>query len=258
MSYALIPTPTHFFTETESMGKIRNAVNFAIRTVESSSFSEPMPSLILGKPGTGKTAALLKIASEDQRMIYVQASEGDRKTKGLMKTILQTMSVWHDRRFSYDLVELVVDQINNRPNWSNAVEARDIILVDEYQSYDLGAIRELMKVCEHSFVPLILAGNQERLKATQVEKTALDQIQSRIGAKVSVQDHPTPKDCEKIGVTYNVEGKDAYNWLRNIGRSYSLRELTRVLDFCHDMTGGKGGIRLHHLQEANSLFQLAV
>jgi len=247
MSYLLRPMLTSFFAETETMKTIRHAVDFAIMTVESSSFSEPAPSLITGKPGTGKTTALLKLASEDERIIYMQASEGRHNLNGMLKTLLAAMNVPHERRHASDLEELVMFYLDADYAWRE--RASYIIFVDEYQSYDLRATRELMRVCEAARVPLILAGNNEKLKASQAEKTAIDQINSRIGMMVEI-DKPTVKDCLSIGVGYNVEGKESYDCLAEYGQRYSLRELVRVLNLCKNMTGGVGSIKLHLIDEA--------
>ncbi len=249
MTYLLKPTLTRFFTETETVKKIRSAVDFAMMTVETASFSEPSPSLIIGTPGNGKTTTLLKLASEDRRIMYIQASDGDKNLNGLLKTLLNAMEVNTDRRHAADLEELVVDRLRNRMWWCYENSADHIIFVDEYQSYDLRAIRELMRICEATNVPLVLSGNDEKLKASKTEQTATDQINSRIGITVNVG-NPSEKDCKNIGVSYNVEGKDAYDLLIKYGCNHSLRSLVRILDVCHSMTGGKGSVKKFHIEEA--------
>lgn len=223
MNSLLQPYLTRFFAETETTRAIRSAIEYAVLTVESPYHSEPSPSLIIGKPGTGKTTALLKAASEDSRTIYIQASEGLRNINGLLKTLLAAMRVWHGRRHAADLHDLAMVHLDNS-NSEYENRCRTIILVDEYQIYDLRAVRELMRMCEAARVPLVLSGNNEKLKTTKAEKTAIDQILSRIGKVVEVAS-PTSKDCHSIAVSYNVEGKEAYALLAEYGKQHSLREL---------------------------------
>ena len=161
MSYSIRPHLTPFFAEIEATKLIRHALDIASMTVDTSMYYEPSPVLVVGKPGNGKSTALLKLELEQSNIVYIQASSSQTNLNGLLEGLLAAMDVHHGRKHLRDMMELVMDNFDSQ---------QLIVLVDEYQTFNLNAIRELMRMCESSLTPLVLVGNKERLKATGSEK----------------------------------------------------------------------------------------
>lgn len=129
------------------------------------------------------------------------------------------------------------------------------LVVDEVQTLEATAFRELLRVQEKCSLGLVLAGNAERLANTRRDAETWAQIESRIGMQRHLPG-PSIRDCELIGSAFNVEGKDAYAALSAYGTRTNFRDLVQLLETARRMsgteTGNVVGIRLIHLQNALS------
>lgn len=225
------------FIELSSSREIEAAITRAM--------SWEYPSLFIGDPGTGKTTALRHFVIKYDGF-YCEVNEKTKSPGGLYKMLIQTMIGYRDGKTMWDDGAQLIYFLEN--HWSG--RARRPLFVDEQQAFEAPALRELLHICERCQVPLVLAGNRERLaKTRKTDSVALEQIRSRIGWRVQLG-KPNAADCESIGIEHNVEGKEAYAALASFGAGTNLRELVRLLQEAKVCTGGVGSIQLRHVKAA--------
>lgn len=218
-------------------------VRAALRTAERFGF----PSLVIGNPGMGKTTALRLVAKEHDGA-YCEVSQQTKTVKGMYHMLLSAYGVRADARFTYDLASQCL--------WSLDNNRRDVppLFVDEYQTFEPRALRELLHIHERCGFALVLSGNRERLAKSSRDAGALEQIESRIGMRFRME-RPSPDDCTNIGIEFNVEGSEAYAALAAFGGRTTVRDLVRLLLICVENTKGSGSIKLAELKEgAQALF----
>lgn len=226
------------FVETSAAREIEDAVRKAI--------SWEYPCLITGDPGTGKTTALKHFALKYDAL-YVEIDEGTNNPGGLCKMLVDRLLGFRQGRTIYDDINQLVSR-DFRRGLSREDRPKPLF-VDEQQTFQATALRELLRICERCDIPLVLAGNRERLaKHKKSDLVALDQIKSRIGWRVHIG-APTPADCTLIATAYNVEGLEAYHAIAAFGRKTNLRELVRLLKEAKSMASG-AGISLRHIETA--------
>jgi DNA transposition AAA+ family ATPase len=227
--------------ETEAVRIMREAATFAI--------SIRFPVHIVGRSGTGKSTSLWHIAHE-MGGSYCEVSEPSKNTKGMYELILDSIGERSGRKYEREIAAEVyyrfLPQTNSRTDWKPKPR---FLVVDEVQTLEATAFRELLRVQEKCEVALILAGNAERLAGTKRDARTWEQIDSRIGIRRTLPG-PNKTDCELIGSAYNVEGKDAYEALCAFGMRTNFRDLTQLLDIAKQLTGGTTGIRKGHLETA--------
>ncbi len=216
----------------------------AVRSAIEAAVDLGYPSLITGEPGTGKTTALLHHTAELSG-VYCQVGQASKSVAGMYQMLLDAHSYGTDAKFLRDLSDVVYSQL--RPSYMD--ERGRLLVVDEIQTLDLAALRELLNIQETCRIPLVLCGNDERLAKTNSRDSAIDQIKSRIGV-IRKLGKPLPEDCRDIAIEFNVEGKDARTALETFGCQTSLRDLVRVLEIASVITGGFGSIQLRHIEQA--------
>ncbi len=200
------------------------------------------PVLISSKPGMGKTTALQHYSMENGRF-YCEVGQASKNTKGMLKMLIDAMGYSTGYQYIKDLTETAVERLSVK-NFGHKM-----IIVDEVQTLELSAFRELLRLQEICGFSLVLSGNDKRLARTRIHDSALDQIVSRLGLRVELGP-PTEEDCRNIGIDFNVEGKDTYEALRKFGRQTSVRDLVRLLTFAEQLRGASGSIQMHHLKTA--------
>ncbi|MFB2553223.1 hypothetical protein [Ensifer soli] len=119
--------------------------------------------------------------------------------------------------------------------------------MDEAQTLEATALRELLNIQETCEFALIISGNGERIAKTKFDKGAWEQIDTRVGMDITLPGL-NREDCQMIGATYGVEGMDAYNTISNFGTRTSVRLLARLLDNARSLTAKGGAIRLKHIE----------
>ena len=91
----------------------------------------------------------------------------------------------------------------------------------------------------------MLGGNDRRLAQTQSHDSALDQVRSRIGARVRLG-KPFAQDCMSIAIDFDVQGKATYDALSAFGTRTSIRDLVRLLERAKE--NAKGAIEMRHVE----------
>lgn len=224
---------TERFVEIQASKDILDAIKLAI---------VGDPSLVTGASGTGKTTALRHYVHKFDG-VYCEVDETTKSPGGMYRMLIKAYFGVRRGRTMLDDAEQLYDAFDHR-------DRQRPLFVDEQQTFEATALRELLRVCERCNIPLILAGNAERLaKTKKTDSGALDQIRSRIGHRVQVGP-PRPADCKSIAVDFNVEGMDTYAALANFGGRKNIRELVRLLRTARIVAGPVGSIQLRHVETA--------
>jgi DNA transposition AAA+ family ATPase len=213
-----------------------------VRSVMEEALADQYPTLVTGEPGTGKTTALLRYVAE-MRGFYCQVGHPNRTVRGLYLMLMDTFGFWHHSKFTADIAVALYSRLT--PEWG---EPRRLLVVDEVQALDLVALRELLNLQETCNLALVLSGNDKRLAATQSHDSALEQIKSRIGARVRLG-KPFAEDCRDIAIDFNVEGRDAHAAVASFGIRTSIRDLVRLLQAAGRVATA-GTIQLRHVEQA--------
>lgn len=211
------------------------------------------PVRIIGKPGTGKTAALLHYRKQ-YNAVYVECTHFSKNVGGLFRSLIAAYGFYSDSKFERDLTDVLYSRLTERSGGYN----KRPLFVDEWQTLEATAQRELVRISENCGIPLVLSGNEERLTTSKVDHTAMAQVESRIAAVF----HTLPlteADCDTICIDFNVEGKDAFELVRRIGAGLEFRRLANVLEEARGLRDGDAGsIRVTHLDEACALLNLEI
>lgn len=212
------------------------------------------PVHLIGRPGTGKSSALWHIANEFGGS-YCEVSGQSRSIKGMYVMLLRSIGVGERHKYIADLADEVYRAFAARQSFENGewVSKPRFLVVDEVQTLEATAFRELLRVQEKCEMGLVLSGNAERLATTRQHAETWAQIESRVAMQRTLPG-PSRRDCELIGASFNVEGKEAYAALCAFGTRTNFRDLVQLLETARRMTGSdtrnEVGIRLTHLQNA--------
>ncbi|MGV8936990.1 MAG: AAA family ATPase [Allorhizobium sp.] len=208
------------------------------------------PVHLIGRPGTGKSSALWHI-SQEMGGSYCEISGPSKTMKGMFESLLRSLGRRIDSKYLADIADEVYRAFEPRQQYVEDIGGwrflPRLLVVDEVQTLEATAFRELLRVQEKCSLGLVLAGNEERLAGDKRDAATWAQIESRI----AMQRHlpgPGTRDCELIGATYNVEGRDAYAVLSSYGVATNFRDLVQLLETAKRLTGGTAGIRREHLE----------
>lgn len=229
-----------------------------VREMADTSLLHRKPVRIVGRPGTGKSTSLWHVAHAMGGW-YCEIAQGSKAPKSMFEQLVKTAGRWgaHSQRTA---ISILSDEVYSYYEPRHAVSADGgwkyvprLLVVDEVQTLDATAFRELLRVQEKCELGLVVAGNEERLAGTRKKDAATwEQVESRILLTRHLPG-PSKEDCEGIGSAYNVEGSDGYAVLVCYGMSTNFRALTHLLEVAASLTGGSVGIRRAHLEAALTL-----
>jgi DNA transposition AAA+ family ATPase len=229
--------------ETETVAIAREAATLALAL--------RFPVHIVGRPGTGKSSALWHVARE-MGGSYCEVSAPSKGTKAMFELLLDSIGERTGKKYVSEIADEVYYRFQPHHAPSSDGEWHQfprLLVVDEVQTLEPTAFRELLRVQEKCGVGLVLAGNAERLAGQKKDADTWAQIESRIAVRRTLPG-PNKRDCELIGSTYNVEGKDAYEALSAFGTRTNFRDLTQLLEIAKSLAGNAIGIRKSHLETA--------
>ncbi len=230
----------HLFVEIGSVARIREGINYTM------AFGEPVR--ITSQAGFGKTTGLYYLA-EDMGGYYCQIGQAHKSAPDMYRTLLAACEIYHDDKYTRELFNTLVDVLGRRNIWrmEHSEKGRLLIIVDEVQTLEATALRELLSIQETCQFGLVISGNGERIAKTKMDRGAWEQIDSRIGMEIKLPGL-SRTDCELMGAAYGVEGMDAYQALANFGTKTTPRMLGRLLENAKRLTAGTGSIQLRHIQ----------
>lgn len=200
------------------------------------------PSVVVGAAGSGKTTAVRDYIKRDGG-VYCQAGLANKSVRGMFQMLVEAHDIYSNARHTAELAQVVYSRLQPPTGRRGG-----LLIIDEFQTLEDSALREVLNIQETCKIPLVLCGNDKRLARTKSHNTALDQINSRLGIRVELG-KPPAEDCRAIAVEFNVEGADAYRALETFGSATSLRDLTRVLEIAEMINPG-GGIALAQIETA--------
>jgi AAA domain len=237
------------FVETDAYRTIRTYFDYALRTRQIVR--------VIGDSGLGKTVALTKLVHETGARMFT-VTQTNKSTGGMYQAISTAFNYGRDgqylRQFETNAKYAVAinpqeDMYEGDPLTSLHGQAR-ILLVDEYQTFEATALRELQEFCRNMQLPLLLCGNSESLAdRSKLSRQAIEQLRQRM-LMCAVIGKPSNRDCRDIGVSFNVEGVETYEALTAYGMRTSLRELVDLLQKATVITGGEGSIKRATLEAA--------
>lgn len=227
------------FAEIGSVRRIREGISYAM--------TFGWPTRIVSQSGYGKTTALYYLTHE-LGGAYCLAGQAHKKTPDMYRMLLAAFGIKTDRTYARDLFNELIWKL--RPSdWEREYDPkpRKLLIVDEVQTLEATAQRELLNIQETCDLALIISGNGERIAGTKIDRAAWEQIDSRIGMNIRLPGL-TREDCQLIGSAYGVEGMDAYEAIANFGTQTTARILGQLLDNAKRLTRTGGAIQLQHLQ----------
>lgn len=156
--------PAHIpaaIVETETVRIVREAARTSIDL--------GYPTRLIGRPGTGKTSALWHIAQE-MGGSYCEITGAGKNIKSMFEALLKSVGRLSGKTYISDIADEVYRTFEPQQRYcSDAGDWRFIprlVVVDEVQTIEATAFRELLRVQERCSLGLVLAGNAERLAET--------------------------------------------------------------------------------------------
>ena len=235
--------------ETETVRIVREAAQM--------SMAVGYPTRLIGRPGTGKSSALWHVAKE-MGGSYCEITGAGKSIKAVFELLLDSINRRCGTNHLSAIADAVYSEFEPQHTWCSETDdyrfVPRLVFVDEIQTIEATAFRELLRVQERCSLGLVLAGNEERLAASDKDAATWAQIESRI---LPPQHLPGPsrQDCELICATYNVEGKGAYSLLSTYGSATNFRALIQLLEVAKRLTGDTTGIRFDHVEAAIRLMR---
>lgn len=226
---------TSGFVETNAVRVIRTAMDRARKW--------PYPSRVISRPGMGKTTALKHFAS-DLEAVYCSVQARYKKTEGMYLMLMAAYGPEPDKEVARDNARQLYSEL---PQLDYACIP---LVVDEYQTLEATALRELLNIVAECKIPLVLVGNGERLaKEPKDDRPALEQIWNRV-RPTYVIDPPDLEDCRAFAIEFDVECKQpTYAALAAYGAKTSIRDLVCLLQEAREVRGA-GIVTLEDIRTA--------
>ncbi|RYB02039.1 AAA family ATPase [Lichenibacterium ramalinae] len=227
---------------------VETSIALAINETIAFALSIHGTAVVVGRPGIGKTATLEHIARRDPRAVYVEYRARYRTTKGLHIAIMEADGWSHYHRTGFELEEAC-------ERCASAMAERGcFLLLDEYQNYDLEAIRSVLRFSDHFRLPIVFVGNEKRLRRVSADAGTYEQISDRIWKTVRLGD-PVAEDFAAFAAACNIADKTTRDALVQLGLKTSLRHVTQVLQAALKIGGAEAPIELADLREAEGFLR---
>ncbi len=168
--------------------------------------STPDVGVIIGRPGTGKTATINHYKTTHPNVWLMTASPSLSQPSAVLDALREVLGVPVMR------YHLMLRQIINRLRGTNG-----LIVVDEAQFLKPLALDELRGLHDQADIGLVFAGNEEvwRQLSGNGDAAKFTQLHSRVGAKVNVA-KPKLQDIADILDVYGITDKEQRDLLSGI------------------------------------------
>lgn len=237
------------FVETDAFSVIKTWFDYALATGKAVR--------VFGDPGLGKTVSLLKLVENTgARMMTV--TQRSKSTMGMYDAIIRSFGEIPDCQYLRQFIDRAERIVGIPPHKTEAFDPVDfknygwnparLLIVDEYQTLEPTALRDLLEFSWNTQLPLFLSGNSESLAdRSKQSRQAQEQLNQRLLWSFKIG-KPSYRDCRNIGIEFNVEGADAYEAVAAFGMRKSLRELVVLLEKAMLFMGDSGSIKLPTLE----------
>ncbi|MCT4509913.1 MAG: AAA family ATPase [Tepidibacter sp.] len=198
-------------------------------------------SLIYGEAGLGKSFSLNHYANTHDKVIYVEARECDRSTKGIAERILKSMGkskTGTDRV----LIDTIIETLKG---------SEKLLIVDEAQHLGLRAIENMRAINDEAKIGIVLCGNPTVYDRMHGKGQAhFAQLFSRLGIKRRISE-PTRKDIEKIFTKFNLDNS-CIDFLHAMSLSWGgLRNSIKIFKMAYDLSSASSEtLSLAHFETA--------
>lgn len=228
---------TSGFVEINAVRVIRAAMDRALKW--------PYPARVISNPGMGKTTALLHFAQELEA-VYCMVQARHKDTAGMYLMLMAAYELKPDKENARDHARQLYAELPERVEYDYPCP----LVVDEYQTLEATALRELLNIVAECRIPLVLVGNGERLaKERKDERPALEQIWNRIRPTYRI-DPPDFEDCCAFAIEFDVECKQpTYAAIAAYGAKTSVRDLVCLLHEAREVRGA-GIVTLEDIRTA--------
>ena len=201
-------------------------------------------SLIYGEAGLGKSHALQNYAKNHDKVLYIEARNCDRSTKGICERILKALG-----KNSSGTDRVLVDSIIESLRVSNK-----LLIIDEAQHLSIKAIENIRAINDIAKTGIVLCGNPtiyDRMHGRGQAHFA--QLFSRLGVKRKILE-PTKEDIKKIFKGSNIDN-DCVNFLHSMALSWGgLRNSVKIFNIAVDIaTSSNQPLALPHFETALQL-----
>ena len=181
--------------------------------------------MIAGAPGTGKTTAVARFASEVPEAIHVTAVRGEGSIYTVADLLLEVWGQATRNRTRTDVRRNLID---------NLAGTGAALLIDEAQHVEADALEWVRAMCEEARVDLALIGDHRLAPAVQ----AIPQLWSRMRRPVIVR-RPTTGDVAGLARAAGVTDAPSIRALTAVAlRDGALRNVESVLDLAALFAGG--------------------
>ena len=218
---------------------VETSISRGVSAVIEYAYATKNAAAIIGPPGIGKTVALEHIAKNDWNANYIRISAAQGTVRAAFRLLADVFGIGRERRESADSLWRGLEDYFSG--------AAGYLLVDEAQQLDLAVLKELVDLPSRFCFPVVVCGNADLLKRTQVGRGAYEQIASRC-AKRLVLTAPLDEDFLAIAMNFDVCAADARAAAISYGQNTSIRELVQLLEDARAFVG-KGPLKLSDLRQ---------
>ena len=200
--------------------------------------------VITGNPGIGKSTSLRALNKVDDKAVMIEFAPRYRTMKGLHKAFLDALGYPSFYRSSFEMEEKAENEAAELAKYNG------YLMIDEFQNFDLEAIRGILRFSDHYRLPIVLVGNLTRMRRMKADMHTYNQISDRIWKEVALP-APTREDFLAFAAAYEVDGSDAWDLLIEIGSRTTIRHLTHVLQTAR-LEQGEGSLKAANLRAAEA------